>query len=144
MTPTAVPLTTDDYRALAHFRSLIRHFIHFSELAARDAHLEPQQHQMMLLICAAGDAPPTIGQVAEQLLIRHHSAVGLADRLEAHGLIERSRAEGDRRQVRLRLTPQGAAEIERLSAVHQKELRSLGPALVASLDALLAAPGVHA
>src|SRR5207237_2737017 len=96
-------LNRDDYLALARFRYLIRRFLQFSEQAAQQKDLEPQQHQMMLLIRASEDAGgPTIGSVAKQLFIRHHSTVGLADRLEERDLIERVKQEQDRRQVRLR------------------------------------------
>ena len=130
-------LTTGDYQVLARFRYLIRQFLQFSETAAIAEGLEPQQHQMMLVIQADPETQPTIGRVAEQLLIRHHSAVGLADRLASHGLIERIRDDGDRRQVRLRLTPKGEVLLERLTQAHQSELRKLGPKLVQSLASLL-------
>lgn len=131
-------LVEDDYRALAHFRYLIRQFLQFSEEAARAEELEPQQHQMLLVIRASAEsAGPTIGQVAEQLFIRHHSAVGLADRLEERGLIERARPDEDRRHVRLRLTTAGEQVLEHLSRSHHAELRKLGPELVTALSGLL-------
>jgi len=133
-----VRITSDDYRALARFRYLIRQFLQFSETAAKREELEPQQHQMLLVIQASEEpAGPTVGDVAEQLFIRHHSAVGLADRLEEHGLIERARPDEDRRHVRLRLTHRGAQILERLSRSHHAELRKLGPELVAALSGLL-------
>ena len=131
-------LDRTDYRALARFRFLIRHFLQFSEAAARKEGLEPQQHQMMLVIRAwEGSDGPTIGQVAEQLLIRHHSAVGLVDRLEERGLVERSRQAEDRRQVRLRLTARGQSVLRHLSQAHHAELGDLGPQLVDALSELL-------
>jgi DNA-binding MarR family transcriptional regulator len=133
-----VGLKRDDYRALARFRFLIRQFLQFSEDASRHEHLEPQQHQMLLVI-RASDVPagPTVGEVAEQLFIRHHSAVGLADRLEERGLIVRARPDDDRRHVRLRLTERGEEVLEQLSRSHHAELRKLGPDLVAALSGLL-------
>ena len=99
-------MTQADYRALSQFRFHIRRFLHFSEEAARAEGLEPQQHQMLLAIQALdGGEGPTIGELADHLVIRHHSAVGLVDRLTARGLAERFRGNGDRRQVRVRLTP---------------------------------------
>ncbi len=131
-------LPLSDYRALGQFRYQIRRFLHFSEAAARAEDLEPQQHQMILAI-RAWDGPdaPTIGELAAHLLLKHHSAVGLVDRLEQHGLVERVRDEGDRRQVRVHLTPEGRAKLERLSSAHRAELRSSGPILVNTLSALL-------
>ncbi len=127
-----------DYRALGEFRRRIRRFLHFSEMAARSEGLEPQQHQLMLAIrCLDGDEGPTVGELAEYLLVRHHSAVGLIDRLAEHGFVERARAEGDRRQVRIRLTPEGEKKLKRLSEAHRAELRESGPELVEALGELL-------
>lgn len=131
-------LTPADYRALADFRFEVRKFLHFSETAARGQELEPQQHQMLLAIHALDDAGgPTVGQLAEHLFIRHHSAVGLVDRLEQRQLVERTRADIDRRQVRVKLTPLGAKKLHHLASVHRAELLSSGPKLVDALRAVL-------
>jgi DNA-binding MarR family transcriptional regulator len=71
------------------------------------------------------------------LLIRHHSAVGLVDRLAEHGLIDRVRGSEDRREVRVRLTALGESRLNRLSVLHRDELRSAGPRLVTALEGLL-------
>jgi DNA-binding MarR family transcriptional regulator len=131
-------LSLSDYLALAAFRYQIRRFLHFSEEAARNEGLEPQQHQMLLAIHTADqNGGPTIGNLAEHLLIQHHSAVGLVDRLAVRGLVERMRGAEDRRQVRIRLTPAGNHKLRLLSAEHRDELRNSGPSLVAALGVLL-------
>jgi DNA-binding MarR family transcriptional regulator len=133
-----ITLTQRDFEVLAEFRYHIRRFLRFSELAAQAEGLEPQQHQFLLAIQAASDAEaPTMGHVAGRLLIHPHSAVGLADRLEERGLLERIRGGGDRRQVRLRLTAAGAEILMRLSALHRRELDDSGPELVGALQAVL-------
>ena len=131
-------LPISDYRALGQFRHQIRRFLHFSEAAARAENLEPQQHQMILAI-RAWDEPgaPTIGELAAHLLLKHHSAVGLVDRLVQRGLVERVRDADDHRQVRVHLTAEGRAKLNRLSSAHREELRSSGPLLVHALDGLL-------
>jgi len=136
--PSAGDLADADYRALADFRLQIRRFLHFSEEAARSEGLEPQQHQFLLTVRAlTGSHSPTVGEIAGHLLIRHHSAVGLADRLVEHGLVERVRGESDRRQVRIQLTARGGNAIARLSTTHRAVLLNTGPLLVESLSALL-------
>ena len=131
-------LSLSDYRALAAFRFQIRRFLHFSEVAAKDEGLEPQQHQMLLAILALEqDGGPTVGNLASHLLIQHHSAVGLVDRLATRGLVERMRGGGDRRQVRIGLTRAGEDKLRRLSAQHRVELRSSGRLLVSALAELL-------
>src|SRR5215469_6494162 len=108
MTKGSETLMPIDYAALGEFRFLIRRFLHFSEEAARAEGLEPQQHQMLLAIRAlTGNDSPTIGMLAEHLLIRHNSAVGLVDRLQDHGWVERVRGMTDRREVRVALTLEG-------------------------------------
>jgi|SRR5579871_1118118 len=131
-------LTARDYASLGEFRFLIRRFLHFSEEAARAAGLEPQQHQMLLAIRALTEqASPTIGMLAEHLLIRHNSAVGLVDRLQDHGWVERVRSMTDRREVRVALTAEGERKLQDLSVTHRQELRNTGPMLAESLRALL-------
>lgn len=128
-----------DYQALSDFRYQIRKFLHFSEEAARTERLEPRQHQMLLAIKALVKRDgPMVGDLAAHLLIRHHSAVGLLDRLEERQLIQRVRAsDGDRRQVFVHLTRKGEAKLKRLTSVHLVELRTSGPELVRALQALI-------
>lgn len=124
---------------MAEFRYQIRRFLRFSEQAARRAGLEPAQHQLLLAV-KAHDGEPTVSDLAERLQLRHHSVVGLIDRLAESGLVRRNRAEGDRRQVRVRLTPKGEAVLRKLSLDHRAELGSAGCALAVSLQAILARP----
>ena len=130
-------LTDRDYRALAGFRFAVRKFLHFSEEAVRQEDLEPHQHQVLLAIRALDGAGPTIGQLAEHLLVRHHSAVGLIDRLEQRGLVERVRTDTDRRQVRVQLTPRGSEKLHRLASAHRAELLTFGPQLLEALRVVL-------
>ena len=117
-----------DYETLAAFRYALRQFQHFSEEAAEAVGLTPQQHQALLAIRGfPGRERVTIGELAERLQIRHHSAVGLVDRLVAQKLVAREVADTDRRQVYVTLTPGGLRALERLSAAHRAELRRIGP-----------------
>ena len=127
-----------DYQALAELRYQIRRFLRFSEIEARRARLEPRQHQALLALrgLPAGRVA-TIGELAERLQLAHHSTVELVGRLVERGLVQRTRAAADRRQVLLALTPRGAAVLRELSLQHRAELRSAGPALVRALNALL-------
>jgi len=127
-------LALADYEALAELRHQIRRFLHFSEQASRKAGLEPQQHQLMLTLKGLPEGTrPRIGELAERLQIQHHSTVELANRLAARGYVRRHRADEDRREVLLSLTPKGEKVLRELSLHHQAELRMRGPALVAAL-----------
>lgn len=123
-------LTDGDYRLLAAFRHALRRFLRFSEAEAAGQGLTPQQHQALLAIRGAGSGGRLgVGGLAEQLQVRPHSAVGLASRLEALGLVRREPGAGDARQVLLVLTPAADRLLERLSRAHRDELRRLSPAL---------------
>jgi DNA-binding MarR family transcriptional regulator len=129
-----IPLSNADYKAIATFRAVLRRFLHFSEEAAREAGISPQQHQLLLAIRGfSGESEaPTIGDLAEALQIRHHSCVGLVDRLEAAGLVSRSTTDQDARKVFVHLTPQGEEMLAGLTSAHRREHRELN----AVLDAL--------
>jgi len=133
----SLPPTDDDYRALALFRRTLRHFLHFSSEAAVAAGLEPQQYQALLALRGAQESGAmTVGELAEELLIRPHSAVGLATRLEKQGLVTREKRAADRRQVFVVLTPRGRELLSGLAAAHRDELRKAVPALRTLIDRL--------
>jgi DNA-binding MarR family transcriptional regulator len=130
-------ITDIDYLSLAEFRYQIRRFLHFSEQMSRAAGMEPQQHQLLLALRGQPEGKAGIGALAERLQIQHHSTVELVDRLEDRGLVSRSRAPADRRQVQVNLTALGERELEKLAKCHLDELRNNGPALVDALEALI-------
>jgi DNA-binding MarR family transcriptional regulator len=130
-------ITKVHYETLAGFRYALRRFLRFSENAAKAAGLTPQQHQAMLTIKGfPGRDRITIGELAERLQIRHHSAVGLADRLVAEHYVHRVQGQKDRRQVWLALTNRGEVVLERLSAVHREQLQRVGPHIAGLLMSL--------
>lgn len=127
-------LSVSDYQALGEFRFQIRKFLHFSDLAIAAAGLERAQYQLLLTIKGLpAELRPRIRDVANRMLIQHHSAVELVNRLEAAGYVRRERAEGDRREVLLVLTPKGEKVIAELALHHHEELQDAAPALVSAL-----------
>jgi len=123
-------LMTRDYARLASFRHALRRFLRFSEDAAAAVGLTGQHYQAMLVVrgCPAGERV-TINDLAQQLLIKHNSAVELVDRLADLDLIAREPSSSDRRKVELRLTPRGRNLLAKLAALHRAELRRIGPQL---------------
>ena len=135
--------TDEDYRRLLELRTGLRRFLHWSEGQAKAAGLTPAQHQLLLAIRGhGGDRGPTVGDVADYLLLRHHSAVGLVDRAERAGLVTRVPDPDRPSAVRLRLTEQGSRQLEALSELHLQELEHLAPTMHALWDALERA-GAH-
>lgn len=135
-------INDNDYQALAEFRYHIRRFLRFSERAAREAGIEPQQHQLMLAVKGLPeDVQPTISEIAERLQIQHHSTVELVDRLATRGFVTRKRGDEDRRQVIVQLTAKGEKMLRDLSIHHRDELREEGTELVTSLRKLMTSLG---
>jgi DNA-binding MarR family transcriptional regulator len=119
-----------DYEALAQFRYELRKFQAFSKTEASKAGLTPQQHQALLVIRGFSSREPvSVGRLAEFLLIRHHTAVELMDRMTKLGLLSRIVDEADARRVILKVTKEGERRLRRLSGIHLEELRAVGPAL---------------
>lgn len=119
-------LTKQQYHALAQFRFGLRRFLNFSEAAAAIEGLTPQQHQLLLSLKGSeGNECPSIKELAERLMLRHHSAVELVHRTEAKGLVSRLADPNDRRTVRIAVTPAGEDVLERLTRRHVEELALL-------------------
>jgi DNA-binding MarR family transcriptional regulator len=138
-TGTKTRLSKSDYETMAEFRYALRRFLRFSEDGVKRAGLTARQYQALLAIKGfPGRERVTVSEFAERLQIRHHSAVELADRLAAQGMLAREQAGEDRRQVHLSLTPRGSALLERLAGLHRDELRRLAPDLIAVFSRLSA------
>jgi DNA-binding MarR family transcriptional regulator len=131
-------LTLADYKALAEFRYQIRKFLHFSEQAVHAAGLERGQYQMLLSIKGMPEGVrPRIRELANRMQIQHHSAVELINRLERGGFVRRERAQDDRREVLLALTPKGERVLAELALHHHEELQNAAPTLVSALKKVM-------
>jgi DNA-binding MarR family transcriptional regulator len=131
-------ISDTEYRARAELRYRIRHFIQEGDAAAQRSNLEPQQYLTLLAIRGLPQgAVPTVRTLAERMALKHHSAVELIDRLESRGLVRRSRSEGDKREVRVTLLPQGSKLLERVARERLSELKASGVALANAITALV-------
>jgi len=120
---------------LADFRHALRQFLHFSEQAAFEAGIHPQQHQLMLQVAgAASGATVTVAYVAERLGLRHNSSVELVDRSVSEGLVVRQEDPADRRRAIVRLTRKGELLLDRLAGDHARELTVMAPRLIENLQ----------
>jgi DNA-binding MarR family transcriptional regulator len=126
MAPRSRSLRDEDFRRLLTFRDGLRRFQRWSAEQAKTAGLTAGQHQLLLAIRGHG-AAPSIREVADHLLLRHHSVVELVDRAVGAGLVERTHDHDDQRVVRLHLTPHGAERVEALAQAHLDELSRLRP-----------------
>lgn len=129
--------TDAQYQRLLAFRTTLRRFDQWSRQAAEQRGLTHTQHQLLLAIRGSATPDgPTIGEVAESLQVKHHTASGLVDRTQELGLLDRLRDGDDYRRVRLRLTEHGHRVLRELTAVHMDELRRCGPLLDPLADVL--------
>lgn len=127
-------LSHEQYAAIADFRFQLRRFLAFSEDAATQAGLAPQQHQALLAIAGHRDEePPSVGMLARQLLIAPNTAAELVSRMVQGGLLTKVSAADDRRRTELALTSKAASILRELTMAHLEELRGLAPALVRAL-----------
>lgn len=137
-------LASSDYRALGEFRFAIRQFLAFSEEGAKAHGLTSQQHQALLAIRAhPGSDPISIGELAESLLIKNHSAVELVARLVERDLVARRDSDADRRRVVLTLRPRGAEILETISRRNLARLNEGADILADIIEAARRAAGAQ-
>jgi DNA-binding MarR family transcriptional regulator len=130
-------LSQEQYGAIAAFRYELRRFLAFSESAAAARGVPPQQHQALLAIAGhGGGRAPTVGVLAEQLLIAAHTAAELLSRMVEAGLVVKTPDPNDRRRVEIVLTPKAEDLLRQLTAAHLEELKTLEPALARALGRL--------
>ncbi|MBV8303137.1 MAG: MarR family transcriptional regulator [Acidimicrobiia bacterium] len=122
-------LADADYERLLEFRDGLRRFLRWSEEQAATVGLTPAQHQLLLAVRGHHGRAPTVSDVADHLLLRRHSVVGLVNRAAAAGLLTRASDPADQRVVRVQLTKLGERRLQQLSALHLEELRRLAPSL---------------
>jgi DNA-binding MarR family transcriptional regulator len=123
-------LSQSDFQHLLQLRTGLRHFLRSSERQAEKAGMTPTQHQLLLAIRGHPDpAGPTVLDIADYLVLRHHSAVGLIDRAAAAGLVRRRRDRRSRSSVRLTLTSAGIEKLDALVEAHREELAQLAPTM---------------
>lgn len=121
----------DEIRNLAWFRYNLRKFLRFSEKAARQCGVTPQQHQLMLGVAGyTGRGTASVSELAEFLQERHNSVVGLVERAAQRGLVRKEHDAQDRRYVLVSLTPEGEQILARLTELHKEEVRTAREALM--------------
>lgn len=127
--PSSRPFPKESFEALANFRYALRCFLSFSEIAAGETGLSPQQYQTLLAIKGTRESMLGIKDIAERLLIRHHTAVELVGRLEENGFVTRRKCKSDARRVIVEPTPKAHRIMDGLAAAHLRELKNIRPVL---------------
>ena len=132
LSSNSIPMQVEDaVRNLAWFRYNLRKFLRFSEKAARQCGVTPQQHQLMLGVAGyTGRGTATVSELAEFLQERHNSVVGLVERAAQRGLVRKEHDVHDRRFVLVSLTPQGEQILAALTKLHKEEVEAARDALM--------------
>lgn len=124
------PILADELVRLAAFRMLLRQFESFSAQASADLGLTSVQYQALLAIETQQDGVQmTVKLLAQQLMIKHNSAVGLVDRIEHLGLAVRRPSASDGRSVVVALTARGRRAVGRLALEHRNALQAIAPVM---------------
>lgn len=136
MNPAQDQLDIEIFKGLAGVRLAMRRFLAFSEAVLTKAGITSQQYQALLVIKVAANNTIMIKQFANDMLLSHHAAVQLADRLVAAKLVLRTASLEDRRSVFLKLTASGEALLDTLARDHLREMLAHEPLLAESLRRL--------
>jgi DNA-binding MarR family transcriptional regulator len=131
-----MPVDSSTFRALSGFRYALRRFLAASEAISNAGGVTQRQYQVLLAVKASEGRQMTMSDLADQLMLTHHAAVQMMNRLETAGLAERGPSERDRRVVLLRLTRKGEALVEDLAGKHLAEILRQEPQLRRSLNHL--------
>lgn len=129
-------LDPERFLGLAELRYAMRRFLAASEAISRRAGVTQPQYQALLAVKAWPGGAMTIKDLADQLMLTHHGAVQLVDRLCRGGLIERRPSDEDRRKVLLGLTRLGESVMAELAEEHLQEALHQEPLLTRSLRVL--------
>ena len=117
-----------DYGIIAAWRSTLRDFMTSSKAILKEHNVTSMQYQAMLAVRISEEPEGiTVNGLAAALGIRHNSAVGLINRLEAQGHIQRVRSQRDRRVAHLRITPEGEVVLKALAEAHRDQLSRIRP-----------------
>jgi len=132
-------ISKSDIETLAQFRYALRQFLRFSERAARQAGITPQQHQLLMTIKGMqGRNWANVAEVAERLQVSHHAAVALVTRAQNLKLVKRTQGKEDRRTVQVSLTAKGEELIAQLAEMNHHELGQLANILLKQLQSIAA------
>lgn len=112
----------------------------FSELF-RPFNLSTTQYNVLRILRGAGPAGLTCTEAAQRMISHDPDITRLFDRLEARGLIERSRSVADRRVVMANISQAGLQLLDQLQQpvldLHADQMRRLNPDQVEALINLL-------
>lgn len=120
------PLSEQDYRDQADFRSALRHFLRVSEQNATAAGVTPQQHLLLILLRGHPAYPRvSVGELVESLQAGQSGVSLLVDRCVKRGLVVREEDPSDRRRAILRLTDTGQQVVDQVTHANRQVMSGL-------------------
>jgi DNA-binding MarR family transcriptional regulator len=110
--------------------------------ALRRYEITPTQYNVLRILRGAGEQGLCRNEVRDRLVAQVPDVTRLLDRMEEMGLVDRERAEDDRRMVFTRLTRKGTQLLARIdepvARLHHRQLGHLNAAKLRTLIELLA------
>jgi DNA-binding MarR family transcriptional regulator len=126
MSRKSAPVSKSEIEARSAFRQQLRRFERFGEDAAHEHGITFSQYLILLHVKGMPDrAWALVGELAEMMMLEHHSVVGLVTRCETAGLVKRKRSPEDGRQVEVHLTARGEKAVEAVARAMSGELKAL-------------------
>ena len=103
--------------------------------------LSPTQYNVLRILRGAGPEGLPCGEIGARMVTRDPDVTRLLDRMEQHGLLTKTREQGDRRVVRVRISAEGLRLVNDLdrpiAGLHKAQLAHLGEKRLKSLVDLL-------
>lgn len=84
---------------------------------------------LFVLMLLENHGPLPMSRLAALVDVSLSNLTGIVDRMEQHGLVERIRADRDRRLVLVRATPTGVTRCEGMEGLRREQFRTLVEAL---------------
>ena len=141
MSTRSPPMDKEEFVARARLRHRLRLFERSTEEACAQAGVTLPQYLVLLQVRGRPERDwALVGEIAESLVLRPHTAAELVGRCESAGLVRRERDAGDQRKVRVLLTARGRRVVERVAGSQRGELTLLLDHVREALDPQDAAP----
>lgn len=103
----------------------------------RQSKLSLSQYNILRILRGSGDEGLPCGEISERMVRRDPDLTRLLDRLDARGLVARSRGTADRRVVRTTITKEGRSVLESLDEpIRQATKQALSHMPASRLEAL--------
>ena len=108
-------ISASAYRTLASFRDAVVRYDRASLQHIQAADLTSQQYALLVHVAGHLTGTPSVGELAESMLLGHNSVVELSQRAERNGLLQRAVDPARGNRTLLILTAEGARRVDEVT-----------------------------